>query len=135
MLELLSDDEGIFAGVLRSKGFAWIASRHDLALAWEHAGTAMRLVPTGVWWAAVPRDDWPAGDDAQEDILSEFESPYGDRRQEIVFIGIAMDQLRIEAALDTCLLTTQEYEQGPDAWRSLEDPWPTDDTYDPHSVL
>ena len=52
-------EEGILAGVIRSKGFLWIASRHDYAYAWSQAGVSVQINPAGLWWAAAPEEEWP----------------------------------------------------------------------------
>ncbi|MEZ6100980.1 MAG: zinc metallochaperone GTPase ZigA [Pirellulaceae bacterium] len=133
----LDFEDGILAGVLRSKGFLWIASRHDYAYTWSQAGVSVQVNPAGLWWAAAPEEEWP--EDVPEnaellaDIRREFDGPYGDRRQEIVFIGIEMDQPVIESMLEDCLLTDEEIEQGPNAWASYDDPLPRMD-WDAESV-
>lgn len=76
----------------------------------------------GDWWAAVTDDEWPSDPSQRAMILSDFKLPYGDRRQELVFIGIGMDQSAIEAALDKCLLTEQELKMYDDNWATLPDP-------------
>ena len=120
--------DGILSGVIRSKGFLWIASRHDYAYVWSQAGVSVQINPAGLWWAAAPEDMWP--EDIPEnyqllsDIKQEFEEPYGDRRQEIVFIGIDFDQPVIELLLEECLLTDEEMSEGPSSWVSYDDPLP-----------
>ena len=57
-------------------------------------------------------------------MMRDFEPPYGDRRQELVFIGIEMDQAVIESALAACLLTDEEMTLGPDRWAEFADPFP-----------
>jgi len=120
--------DGILAGVIRSKGFLWIASRHDYAYEWSQAGVSVQLNPAGLWWSAAPDEEWP--EDLPEnaellaDIRKEFEEPYGDRRQEIVFIGIDMDRPVIESLLERCLLTDEEMAEGPAVWASYNDPLP-----------
>jgi G3E family GTPase len=124
----LDREDGILTGVLRSKGFLWIASRHDQAVTWSQAGVSVQLNHAGTWWAAVPSAEWP--DDIPEnaellaDIRREFDGPYGDRRQEIVFIAIDPDRTRIESRLNECLLTDEEIKAGPAAWAFYEDPLP-----------
>jgi G3E family GTPase len=115
-----------FAGVLRSKGLVWLASRNDLAGSWSLAGRSLVLDPAGFWLAAVPaaeRDaDWNAmaGDEAAE----AWQEPWGDRRQELVFIGIEMPRLSIVGALEAALLTDEEMAAGAEVWSGLEDPFP-----------
>jgi len=125
--DAIGDDmeEGLFKGVLRSKGIAWIASRHDWAYNWSQAGCSVLLEPAGFWWASAPEDAWP--DD--EEVLAEINSrmvheKYGDRQQELVFIGQNLDQEQVTRLLNQCLLTQEEYELGPPSWNYLEDPMP-----------
>lgn len=119
---LLSSD--LLSGVLRSKGFCWLASRHDEAILWSQAGCSISLSPEGNWWAAVPQDDWPDDPAERDEVLSDFIKPYGDRRQELVFIGIDMDQPVIESALIDCLLTNEEMTLGSEGWAAIDDPFP-----------
>ncbi|MEL6898161.1 MAG: GTP-binding protein, partial [Planctomycetota bacterium] len=111
-------------GVLRSKGFMWIASRHDWAYDWSQAGCSIRMNPAGFWWAAAPEDEWPEEEQAIAEIECKLIGVYGDRHQELVFIGHEMDQARITQTLDACLLTDDEFAQGPEAWANFEDPFP-----------
>ncbi|MEO1498350.1 MAG: GTP-binding protein [Planctomycetota bacterium] len=121
-------DEGFLAGVIRSKGFAWFAQRNDSAYLWGQAGVSYQLNPAGLWWAAAPEEEWP--DEIPEnaellaDIRSGFDGPYGDRRQEIVFIGIDMDREAVTSLLNECLLTDEEMAAGPAAWAKYDDPLP-----------
>jgi G3E family GTPase len=117
-------EDGLFDGVLRSKGLMWIASRHDWAYDWSHAGCSIRMDPAGFWWAAAPKDEWPEDEDSIAEIQSKFVGEHGDRHQELVFIGNAMNQQRMIEILDHCLLTDVEYAQGPRAWADLEDTLP-----------
>jgi G3E family GTPase len=113
-------------GVLRSKGFCWLASRHDDAFLWSQAGCSIKLLPEGTWWTNVPADDWPDDAAERQQILADYMEPYGDRRQELVFIGIDMDRPLIESALEECLLTDEEYAAGPEAWSCFHDPFPAE---------
>lgn len=113
-------------GVLRSKGFAWIATRHADAFLWSQAGCSIKLLPEGSWWADTPRDEWPEESDEQRRIEADFIEPYGDRRQELVFIGIDMDQPVIESNLEHCLLTDDELADGPAIWSTWFDPFPAE---------
>lgn len=123
--ELSSDwDAGVFAGVLRSKGLMWIASRHDYAYDWSQAGCSVRLDPAGTWWASTPDEEWPSTKEEIAEIRLRFVGEYGDRHQELVFIGQELDQELIQQTLDRCLLTDLEYVQGHEAWAGLNDPLP-----------
>lgn len=129
----LDEEESLFDGVLRSKGFCWIASRHDEAFEWGQAGVSLRLLPAGLWWASAPQEYWPEDQATCERIRSMFQGEYGDRRQELVFIGIEMDESTIRSLLDHCLLTPEEMQQGPSVWSSWEDGFgdPEEDSSEP----
>ncbi|MDF1844109.1 MAG: zinc metallochaperone GTPase ZigA [Rubripirellula sp.] len=117
-------DDGLFTGVLRSKGLMWIASRNDWAYDWSQAGCSIRMDPAGFWWAAAPNEQWPEDEETIAEIRANFVGQYGDRHQELVFIGNGMDEAAIRARLESCLLTDEEYELGSDAWLAFEDPLP-----------
>ncbi len=113
-------------GVIRSKGFFWLATKHDFIGEWELAGACADIRPVGLWWASVPKSLWPE-DDAyiKEHILPVWQKPWGDRRQEIVIIGVDMDVEAIRRNLDQALLTDEEMDLGPEGWvESFEDPFP-----------
>lgn len=121
-------DKPLLHGLLRSKGFCWIATRNDWIGLWSQAGRVTELSPYAVWWAFVPTEGWPEDADERADILENFDGDYGDRRQELVFIGRNLDEAKFREALDACLLTDPEMNVGPDVWRSFRDPlpvWPT----------
>jgi G3E family GTPase len=82
----------------------------------------MRCREEGDWWAAVPDEDWPRADVQRQIIYCDFEGPYGDRRQEIVFIGSGMNRAAIETALDAALLTDEEMSKYSENWAKLPDP-------------
>lgn len=110
-------------GVIRAKGFFWLASRHNHAGIWSQAGHVFRDDLAGRWWASLPRDEWPEEPVAREEIRRLHEEPYGDRRQELVFIGAGMDRATIEQRLDHCLLDDVEMRLGQLGWESFADPF------------
>lgn len=116
--------DNVWAGVLRSKGFFWLATRMEIMGMWSHAGSSARYVPAGLWYAAIPREEWREDDDTIKKIEADFVGPYGDRRQELVFIGANMDQERITKTLDAALLTDYEMNMGESEWSSYRDPFP-----------
>ncbi|NRA57624.1 MAG: GTP-binding protein [Phycisphaerales bacterium] len=114
-------------GVLRptrSKGFCWLATKHDFAAMWSQAGGSFRVEPAGRWWAVAPRERWPNDPESMAWIDSKWEEPFGDRRQEVVIIGVKLDEQHIRAMLDTCLLTDEELAMGPAVWDMWPDPFP-----------
>ena len=112
-------------GVLRAKGFVWLASRHDLVGMWSQAGMSISFDPGGMWYAAVPRDKWPEDDETRAWLDSVWDDKVGDRRQELVFIGIDQDQETMIEALDFCLLTDKEMAAGEAEWSDYEDSFPS----------
>jgi G3E family GTPase len=114
-----------FAGLIRAKGYVWLASRPDWAVAYSRAGKVASAEPVGHWWAASDRGNWPAeGHADRREIEAIWQEPYGDRVNELVFIGQAMDRAAIERAFHACLLTERELAAGPTAWARLADPFP-----------
>ncbi len=110
--------------LLRSKGYFWLATRPDLAGSWSQAGGIMHHGFAGLFWAAVDETDWPEDSEAIDQIMRRWAHPYGDRRQEIVFIGQGMDAMAARSALDACLLDDHELTLGPRGWQTLPDPFP-----------
>ncbi len=111
-------------GVLRSKGFFWLATRMEVGMIWSQAGIKAQVKPTGRWWATVPKENWPTDRRIQGYVRERWREPYGDRRQELVFIGIEIDKTAISAALDECLLTADEMALGVAGWQRFGDPFP-----------
>ncbi len=111
-------------GVIRSKGFFWLASRYDYAGNWSQAGAVCRNEMAGKWWDAVPKDNWPEHPEARAGIKKYFAGEHGDRRQELVLIGVCMDKDKLTAMFDAALLTTEEMRKGKIGWKQLPDPFP-----------
>ncbi len=124
LAESLDLDTGVLENVLRSKGFCWIATHHDEAFVWSHAGVSVRITPDGPWMAALSEEDWPEAPEVLEDIRNQWEGEYGDRRQELVFIGNGLDEVTLRARLDAALLTDEEMAAGPESWEEYENPLP-----------
>ncbi|KQQ53556.1 4-hydroxytetrahydrobiopterin dehydratase [Pseudomonas sp. Leaf127] len=109
--------------LLRSKGFFWLASKHQEAGSWSQAGGLMRHGPAGRWWRFVPRAHWPQDQESVTAIMEHWTPITGDCRQELVFIGQNIDFARLTAELDACLLTEAEMGLGSEAWSLLPDPF------------
>jgi G3E family GTPase len=103
-------------GLLRSKGFFWLATRNNVIGGWSQSGGSAEHRPVGIWWAAVPKERWPAEKEVYDYIAKEWHSPYGDRRQELVFIGQDLPKSEMLATLQECLLDDQEMTLGADQW-------------------
>ena len=111
-------------GVVRSKGYCWLASRPEWVASLSGAGKLVNIEPVGLWWAAVPQERWPTDAAALAEIKAGWSETYGDRYQELVFIGRDMDQAAIEADLNKCQLDATETGRGMAAGRQLPDPCP-----------
>ena len=115
---------GDLPGVIRAKGHFWLASRPDMVAEFSLAGALGTVTPLGTWWAAVPRDRWPDHQAARDYAARHWVAPWGDRRQELVFIGSGMDEAGLRAALDACLIRDDGAAGLPPQWRDLPDPFP-----------
>jgi G3E family GTPase len=113
---------GDLPGVIRAKGHFWIATRPNWVAEFSLAGAMSSVTPLGGWWISVPRERWPKDKDAVAKVMDRWIEPWGDRRQEIVFIGAEMDREGIEAILDAALVP--EWEFLPEVWAGLPDPFP-----------
>ena len=112
-------------GVLRSKGFFWLASRPDIQAMWSHAGLSVMLEPLASWYAATPEDERELEtDEARAELEARWDPLLGDRQTEIVFIGIDMDEAALRSRVDACVLTGREFEKGPEKWLKFRDPLP-----------
>ena len=113
-------------GVIRSKGFFWLATRMPYVGVWSKAGVQNKFEMAGKWFATVDRQNWPDDKEEIASVLANWEEPYGDRRQEIVIIGYVgeMDEAFLKECFDACLLTNSEMQLGESAWRDFKDPLP-----------
>ncbi|WP_313576071.1 zinc metallochaperone GTPase ZigA [Pseudescherichia sp.] len=114
--------ENELAGVVRSKGYFWLASRPEFAGSWSYAGGVARQGLAGSWWTSIPRERWPQDEESLQFIMANWVEGVGDARQELVFIGMEMDEARLRAQLDAALLTDREMAEGPQRWTHYEDP-------------
>ncbi len=109
-------------GVIRAKGFFWLATRPHHVGEISQAGPLVRTSKMGVWWSSVPKNQWPDDKGFRNAIKPYLDPVWGDRRQEIVFIGCdPMDGAEIRARLDACLIKATDFT--PDLWRNLPDPF------------
>ena len=117
--------------VIRSKGMYWMASRPEQALIWGQAGGSLKADSAGVWWCSMPfekRTQFLSFIENQSIIESDWDPTFGDRKNEIVFIGQDMDETLIRTLLDVCLSTDEELASG--KWKKgFEDEWPVQRAY------
>lgn len=121
--DLIHSESG-WENIIRSKGFFWLASRPEFTCMWSQAGLSCRYEATGIWWAATNNSEWPVEKEYINEIMKNFDGEYGDRRQEIVIIGINIDKEEIFKKFDDCLLNDEEMKKGQEYWNGLIDPFP-----------
>ncbi len=114
---------GDLPGVIRAKGHFWIATRPGWVAEFSLAGALSSVKPLGTWWASVPKGRWPDHDGAQSYMKAHWQEPWGDRRQELVFIGASIDWPALKARLDSCLVPALAA-SGPDDLPDYPDPFP-----------
>ena len=119
-----------FVSIVRSKGFCWMAPsswadsatggdqwRHETAMYWSHAGKHFGITTAGKWWASLEskeqvKDFLSSRDGEYERMMKEdwVSEEFGDRRQELVFIGVDYDEAKIRSALNECLVSDAEFD-------------------------
>ncbi|MFG6282225.1 GTP-binding protein [Sphingomonas sp. S6] len=114
--------EGGLENVVRAKGHFWLATRPDWVGELAVAGSQTTTARMGRWWAAVPKHHWPDDGRFEDFVAQHWDHIWGDRRQEIVFIGITMDEPSLRRRLDACLVSATAFT--PTLWTSLPDPFP-----------
>jgi G3E family GTPase len=110
--------------LIRSKGYFGLATRPQMAGSWSQAGGIARYGFGGYFWKAIGKEQWPDDPEYLASIEAQWEEPFGDMRQEMVFIGQGIDKQEVTRKLDDCLLTEQELLAGMPAWARLPDPFP-----------
>jgi G3E family GTPase len=113
-----------YGKLIRSKGYFWLASRPEFAGQWSQAGGIARHGFAGMFWKSIPKENWPTDPDYLASIQENWVEPFGDMRQELVFIGQGLDQHAMTNALNDCLLSEDELLKGKVFWRKLKDPFP-----------
>ena len=109
-------------GLLRAKGLVWLATRNLLVGGISRASGHNSCGAAGIWWAALPREEWPEEAERLMEMQEVWREPYGDRRQELVLIGRQGPTSEAARKLNLCLLTPEEAAL-PD-WSALPDPFP-----------
>jgi len=113
-----------YGKLIRSKGYFWLASRPEFAGQWSQAGGIARYGFAGMFWKAIPEKNWPTDAEYLASIKNSWVEPFGDMRQELVFIGQGLDKSGMTSALDDCLLSEEDVLRGKAYWTTLQDPFP-----------
>lgn len=110
-------------GLLRSKGFIWVANEMEWYGEWSQAGGAGRLDRGGQWLCTIPEEEWPGDEEFAAEARKDMKDSIGDRRVEIVFIGRHLDEDMVRGMMDKCLLNDKEMALGEEEWKKFEDPF------------
>ena len=113
-----------FGKLIRSKGYFWLGSRLEYAGQWSQAGGIARYGFAGLFWRSVPKKDWPQDKESLDTIKQNWIEPFGDMRQELVFIGQGLDKTAMIDALDDCLVSEEDLLRGEEFWTTMNDPFP-----------
>mgnify|MGYP005989220887 FL=1 len=113
-----------FGKLIRSKGYFWLATRPLFCAQWSQAGGIAHYGFAGMFYKAIPKKDWPTEPELLADINSKWVEPFGDMRQELVFIGQSLNKQAMIEALDDCLLPEEAVLKGKDFWKTYNDPFP-----------
>ena len=113
-----------YGKLIRSKGFFWLGSRLEYAGQWSQAGGIARYGYAGLFWRSVPKENWPTDEQALATIKENWIEPFGDMRQELVFIGQGLDEAAMKKALDECLVSEDDMLKDAEFWTNLDDPFP-----------
>ena len=114
-----------YGKLIRSKGYFWLATRAEFAGSWSQAGGIAHYGLAGMFWKSMPQSSWPDDEETLAAIKEKWVEPFGDMRQELVFIGQKLDKEAMIKALDQCLLTEEQVLKGREYWETLSDPFPS----------
>jgi len=120
----LLHDTKRFGKLIRSKGYFWLGTRPEFVGQWNQAGGIARYSFAGRFWKSVPKKDWPEDEESLNIINKQWVEPFGDMRQELVFIGQNLNKEGMTEALDNCLLTDEDILKGKVHWATFTDPFP-----------
>jgi G3E family GTPase len=112
-------------GVLRAKGFFWLATRPEWVGDLHQAGAVVQTEAMGIWWTHIPKERWPQDPEWRQHLKKNWHPVYADRRQELVFIGLDYDEAWLRRELDACLVGEGDAKAfDAKRWAGLPDPFP-----------
>ena len=117
--EMIKED---WPGVLRVRGYFWLASQPDRCLVWAQTAGVCHLEWVGNWWAATPEIEWPGDEEFRRTLAKDWTVEFGDRRQVLAFIGYRVDLEECFHRLRTCLVTPSEALMGDAEWTNFDEP-------------
>ena len=117
-------------GMLRAKGVFWLATRNLLVGGLSRTTLQNSCGPAGIWWAALPREEWSQDEASLRAMQETWSEPYGDRRQELILFGNPESLKSARQYLEDCLLNDEEFARSPVQWLKMSDPFPAWDLAD-----
>lgn len=114
----------VLHGVIRSKGYFWLATRNEYAMMLHIAGKILEYSVAGYWFATIDTKELRKDEETWQALQKNWDEKYGDRRQELVFIGNNFDKNLLIQVLNEATLTDEEMAQGMEGWKDFEDPFP-----------
>ena len=120
LMEFFSD---LSEDIIRSKGFFWVASNPDYVGLWSQAGLVSTIENSGFWLASLDRNEWELDETELKKVEANWDEVFGDRVQELVFIGQEMNRTEIIGKLQNALLNDEELKLGKEAWANSESPF------------
>ena len=118
-------ETAIAGGLVRAKGFVWLATRPREMGIFAVAGSSCILTPGGQWLAETPREEWGLSEEDLQETLDDWDEEVGDRGQEVVLIGRGINHDEMRSHLEDCLLTPEEAALGLESWQRIHDPFPS----------
>ena len=89
--------------IIRCKGLCYFANEKEVCYVFEQAGKQVSLRNAGQWYATMPQFQLRDFLEKNPKVKKDWEEPYGDRMQKLVFIGQNLDKKEITETLDKCL--------------------------------
>ncbi|BBM82203.1 GTP-binding protein [Candidatus Uabimicrobium amorphum] len=108
-------------GIVRAKGFFWLATQPDIVAELSQAGKRIAAQPIATWWAAQPKEDWPRDENWLAKLKESWHEVFGDRHQELVLIGVGLDTQKVEECLEECVI--KDTKMNIEEWQKLKDPF------------
>lgn len=109
---------------VRGRGHFWLASQPDIAVAWESAGGGLSMGSLGNWLVSTADEQWDQFSPQRRVYASlNWEDVWGDRDNQLAFVGVGMDVEKVHRLLTYALLTDDEVRAGRESWLYLADPF------------
>ncbi len=109
------------SNIIRSKGILWLATRNSIAINYSQAGKSIKVEPSGRWIADLSENEIKQYLKEYPSLKKLWNDEFGDRMNEIVFIGTSLNTADVTQQLNKCLLSDEEMKMN---WIEFEDNFP-----------